>query len=175
MKTMRMMAVVAAMGAALGGTAVAGDGPQAAMHFYLGCWHGAFAGSATVTDDRCFAPMLGGQYVRDTHEVRGAPEPYSGETIYYTDAQAQRVAFTYYASDGGMSRGFADPGQDGLIMFPPGQYVGSDGSTLTMRATWTPDGPNRYVAVAEIQLPNGQWQEHLRIVYTRAPELTPPR
>ncbi|MES1157329.1 MAG: hypothetical protein ABUL73_06070 [Alphaproteobacteria bacterium] len=170
----RALLTAAALSAALTGSAFAGDGPNAAMHFYLGCWRGAFAGSTTVTDDRCFAPMLGGAYLRDTHDVRGGPGPYGGETIYYEDAQAHRIAFTYYASDGGMSRGFVDVGQDGLITFPPGEYVGSDGATLTMRATWTPDGPNRYLAIAEV-LENGQWREHLRIAYTRAPDLTPPR
>ena len=119
-------------------------------------WHGAFAGSAHITDDRCFEPMQGGHYVRDTHQVRGGQGPYGGETIYYLDAQAHRLAFTYYASDGGMSRGFADADGNGLV-FPPGTYVDPDGSTLILRGSWRPDGPNRYLAISEIQ-ENGQWR-----------------
>ena len=53
--------------------------------------------------------MLGGRYVRDIHVVAGGP-PYSGETIYRWDPQARRVRYDYYASDGGYSGGFADPG-----------------------------------------------------------------
>lgn len=152
-------------------SAAAGDGPSAQMHFFQGCWHGVFAGSGAVTDERCFAPMLDGHYVRDTHVVHGGGA-YSGETIYYLDAQSQRLAFTYFASDGGIARGFAEASEQGLT-FPPGQWVGADGQSLTMRSNWRADGPNRYVAVSEIE-ENGQWREHLRIVYTRAPGVSPP-
>jgi hypothetical protein len=166
------LAAVALAAAAFMGQANADTSdPLAPLAFFQGCWHGAFAGSTTVTDDRCFASMRG-HYVRDTHDVRGAPEAYGGETIYYFDPQAHRIAFTYYASDGGIARGFADADGQGLV-FPPGQYVGADGSTITIRSTWRPDGPDRYVSVAEFQ-ENGQWREHLRITYTRATDLATP-
>lgn len=157
----------------LSAPAQAGDGPVAQMNFFQGCWHGAFAGSTTVTDDRCFEPMLGGTSVRDTHQVRGAPGPYGGESIYYLDAQARKLAVIYFSSDGGVERGFAEPDGHGGLTFPPGDYVDADGSTLTLRATWVTDGPDRYVATAEI-LDHGQWRQHLRITYTRAHDLTAP-
>lgn len=157
----------------LAAPAQAGDGPMAQMNFFQGCWHGAFAGSTTVTDDRCFEPMLGGAYVRDTHQVRGAPGPYGGETIYYLDVEAHKLALTYYASDGGIERGFAEPDGHGGLIFPPGAFTDADGSTLTLRATWVTDGPDRYIATAEM-LEHGQWRQHMRITYTRAHDLTPP-
>lgn len=163
---------------AFASSAQAGDGPLAQMHFFEGCWRGQFAASGAgagvgaVTDDRCFEAMQGGTYVRDTHVVRGAPGPYSGEAIYYLDAQAHKLAVIYFSSDGGVERGFAEPDGHGGLTFPPGIYVDADGSTLTMRATWRTDGPDRYIAIAEAQ-DNGQWREHLRILYTRAPDLHP--
>ncbi|MES1201353.1 MAG: hypothetical protein ABUS57_07865 [Pseudomonadota bacterium] len=155
---------------ALASPVAADTTPASALAYFQGCWRGDFGGNSGVTDDRCFAPMLDGQYVRDTHVIHGAPGAYAGETIYYLDAQAHRVAFTYFASDGGVSKGFAEAGANGALVFPPGQWVGADGSTLTMRGSWTPDGPDRYIAVSEIQ-ENGAWVEHLHIVYRRAPEM----
>ena len=169
-----MRALLLALAAfAFGAPALAGDGPMAQMNFFQGCWHGAFTGSTTVTDDRCFEPMLGGTYIRDTHQVRGAPGPYGGESVYYLDAEAHKLAVIYFSSDGGVERGFAEPDGRGGLSFPPGTYVGADGSTLTLRASWVTDGPDRYVATSEM-LENGQWKPHLRITYTRAHDLTPP-
>jgi len=151
--------------------ASAQSNPLAPMQFFQGCWRGAFANSTTVTDVRCLAPMFGGAYVRDTHVIHGAPQPYGGEAIYAYDPQARRIAVTYYAIDG-VERGFADPAGPGLS-FPQADFVGADGSVTTLRATWTPDGPDKFVATAEF-LENGRWVEHLHITYTRAPDLSPP-
>src|SRR5262249_45942204 len=135
MALMRALALAAIAAALFTGGALAGDRPIAQMDFFQGCWRGVFGGSGAVTDERCFAPMLGGVYVRDTHVVHGATSLYSGETIYYIDAASQRLAFTYYASDGGIARGFAVVDEHG-INFPPGQWIGADGRTLTMRSSW---------------------------------------
>jgi hypothetical protein len=116
--------------------------------------------------------MLGGQYVRDTHVVHNGAGPYSGESIYYLDAQTHQLSFTYYASDGGVMRGTGSVDEHG-ITFPPGQFVSADGQTLTLRATWRRDGADRYVAIAEIE-DHGQWRAHTTITYVRAPELSPP-
>jgi hypothetical protein len=169
---MRALFLAAALAAFTSLGANAQTSPLAPMEFFKGCWHGAFAGSTTVTDERCFAPMLGGAYVRDTHVIHGAPAPYGGEAIYAYDAQAHRIGVTYYASDGGIERGFADPTGQGLS-FPQSDFVGADGTVTTLRATWTPDGPDRFIAVAEF-LENGRWVEHLHITYTRAPNVSPP-
>lgn len=146
--------------------------PLAAMDFFRGCWHGTFAGSTSVTDERCVAPMLGGAYLRDTHVIHGAPAPYGGEAIYAYDPQAHRIGVTYYASDGGVQRGFAEAAGQGLS-FPQSDWVGADGSVITIRSSWTPSGPDQFVAVAEF-LENGRWVEHLHITYTREPSVSPP-
>src|SRR5512143_763742 len=96
---------------------------------------GRFRAKAASTDIRCFQPMLGGQYVRDTHVVHDGAGPYSGESIYYLDAQTHQLSFTYYASDGGVMHGTARVDEHG-ITFPPGQFVSADGQTLTLRSTW---------------------------------------
>jgi len=72
-----------------------------------------------------------------------------------------------------VERGFAEPDGHGGLTFPPGDYVGADGATLTLRAAWVTDGPDRYIATSEI-LENGQWRPHLHITYTRAHDLTAP-
>ena len=157
---------------ALADSAAAGDGPLAQLDFFQGCWRGSFEGPGNVTDNRCFQPMLGGHFMRDTHVVHGGQQPYRGETIYYLDAQTHQLSFTYYASDGGTMRGMGNAAEQ-RITFPPAQFVGSDGETVTLRATWRRDGADRYVAVAEIQ-EHGQWRPHITINYVRAPELSPP-
>jgi hypothetical protein len=154
------------------GSAKAGDEPPVQMNFFQGCWRGAFSGEAGVTDVRCFQPMLGGEYFRDTHVVHNGAQPYSGETIYYLDVRAHRLAFTYFASDGGVMHGFASVDENG-VTFPPGQFVDPSGETLTLRSSWRKEGADRYVAVAEIEA-HGQWRPHTTIVYTRAPELSAP-
>jgi len=169
---MRALGLALLASVTLVGSAAAGDGPAAQLNFLQGCWRGAFQGEAGVTDNRCFQPMLGGQYVRDTHVVHNGAGPYSGETIYYLDAQTQQLSFTYFASDGGVMRGTGSIDEHG-ITFPPGQYVGVDGQTLTLRSSWRRDGADRFVAVAEMQ-DHDQWRPLHTITYVRAPELSPP-
>jgi hypothetical protein len=169
---MRAFVLSLIAGFALAGPAAAGDGPLAQLDFFQGCWRGTFEGPGNVTDNRCFQPMLGGQFVRDTHVVHGGQGAYSGETIYYLDAQTHQLSFTYYASDGGVMRGTGNVDEQG-IMFPPAQFVGSNGEAVTLRSTWRRDGADRYVAVAEIQ-EHGQWRPHITIAYVRARELSPP-
>ena len=150
----------------------AGDTPLVQMHFFEGCWRGVFADQPGVSDERCFTPMLGGTYLRDTHTVHGGGA-YAGESIYYLDAQAHKLAYTYYAADGGMSRGFLTADGQGGLVFEPGAFVDADGSTLTLRATWRTHGADRYTAETEVQ-ENGRWRVLMRIDYTRAPDLRPP-
>lgn len=141
--------------------------PLAPLDGFAGCWRGAFQGAPAMTDERCFAPMLDGRYVRDTHTVRGGPMPYAGESVFAWDPGSQRIAYAYYASDGGMSRGFADATGDGLA-FPADRYVGADGRVLNLRASWRRDGPDRFVTITEIER-DGAWRPFMRIDYTRAP------
>jgi hypothetical protein len=129
----------------------------------LGCWRGVFEGNKAIRDERCFEPMLGGRYVRDTHFVR--PTTYGGETIYFVDAQNGTLSFTYYASDGGMSSGSvrAEPG---ALVFDAHDYVGADGATQRLRSRWAIDAPHRFVVVSEREV-DGVWRSWGRISYTR--------
>ena len=129
----------------------------------LGCWRGAFEGNDAIHDERCFEPMLGGRYVRDTHEVK--PTDYRGETIYFLDVQRNALAFTYYASDGGMSSGLGHA-QEGALVFEAHTYVGADGGTQRMRSRWTLEGADRFVATTEVER-DGAWRPWGRITYTR--------
>jgi len=129
----------------------------------IGCWRGAFEGNADLHDERCFAPMLEGRYVRDTHFVR--PTSYGGETIYFVDAQRAGLAFTYYASDGSMSSG-AVRAEEGALVFDAHTYVGADGATQRLRSRWTIESAERFVVVSEREV-DGVWQPWGRITYTR--------
>lgn len=131
----------------------------------IGCWRGAFEGVADIHDERCFEPMLGGAYMRDVHAVR--PTDYAGETIYYFDATARMLAFTYYASNGGISRGVV-VAEGGALVFPPHTFVGADGSEHRLRSVWRFDGPDRFVVESERQ-EGGIWRPFGRITYARAP------
>lgn len=168
---MRALLIATALAALSAISASAQTNPLAPLEFFKGCWHGVFAGSTTVTDERCLAPMLGGAYIRDTHVVHGGPQAYAGEAIYGYDPQAHRIVVTYYAQDG-VERGFADVAGQGLS-FPQADFIGADGSVTTLRAAWLPDGPDRFVATADF-LENGRWVPHLHITYTRSPEVAPP-
>jgi hypothetical protein len=129
----------------------------------IGCWRGAFESNAEIHDERCFEPMLGGRYVRDTHFVR--PTTYGGETIYFADAQAGAVAFAYYASDGGISRG-AMRAEQGELVFDAHVYIGADGATQRMRSRWSFLDADRFVVTTEIER-DGAWRPWGRISYTR--------
>jgi hypothetical protein len=131
----------------------------------IGCWRGAFDSNAEVRDMRCFERVFDGRYVRDTHFVR--PGSYGGETMYFFDVQQQTPAFTYYASDGGLSSGRARA-EPGALVFDEHTYVGADGRMLRMRARWTLDGADRFVAATEVER-DGAWQPWERIVYQRQP------
>ncbi|MBL8548062.1 MAG: DUF1579 family protein [Hyphomonadaceae bacterium] len=145
-------------------TSARADDAMAPFAPLIGCWHGAFEGNAEIRDDRCFEPMLGGRYVRDTHAVQ--PTSYRGETIYFTDVARSALAFTYYSSDGGMSAGVWHA-EEGALVFEPHTYVGADGATLRMRSRWTIESADRFVTTSEVER-DGAWQPWGRITYTRA-------
>ena len=86
------------------------------LSFLVGhCWRGEFASRKHV-DTHCFEPVFGGKFVRDRHEVTGGETVYRGETIYGWNAETRRVEYTYWSSDGGVSRGSMVP-KDGALDF----------------------------------------------------------
>lgn len=123
--------------------------PQLApLAFVTGsCWRGTFP-DGRRSDTHCFAPIYGGAFVRDTHVVEGAPQPYSGETLYRWDSALERIEYDYYASDGSHSAGGVVPAANGLG-FPAEGHRGADGTETFIRSSWTRDGPDAYVVLAE--------------------------
>ena len=134
------------------------------LAFLVGsCWRAAFPNS-TRTDTHCYTAMLGGRYVRDRHVVAGAPEPYSGETVYRWDWTARRIRYDYYASDGGYSWGMAQPTATGLI-FPEEAYVGADGRPMILRNVLIRDGDG-YSGTSAMR-EGGNWREMWTMRFTR--------
>jgi hypothetical protein len=139
--------------------------PLQPLEFVVGsCWRGNFP-DGPQTDTHCFTPMLAGAFVRDVHVVEGAPAPYSGETLYRWDGAASRIRFDYYASDGAHSQGVALPAPGGLS-FPTETRTAPDGSEMTIRSSWTRDGADAYLVIAEAWDGEG-WRELWRMRMVR--------
>lgn len=135
------------------------------MAFLAGqCWSGPFADGKS-TDEHCFEWVYGGRFLRDRHIVRGGQKPYRGETLYYWDAAEQAIAYIYFNSDGGVSRGLARADGDTLV-FPSERYT-SDGATREFGTTWKREGGDRYVAVTR-ELKDGEWHEAWRVDFRRS-------
>ncbi len=135
------------------------------LGFLVGaCWRGTFP-DGRQTDTHCFAPMLGGRFVRDRHVVEGAPQPYSGETIYRWDMAARHIRYDYYASDGSHSGGTAGAAPDGL-RFPEEIHRSPEGREMTIRSAWIRDGADAYVALSEARDGAG-WRELWRMRFER--------
>lgn len=134
------------------------------LQFLVGsCWTGTFPDGKS-TDTHCFEAVFDGQFIRDRHTVRGAKTPYAGETLYAWDAKQKKIVYSYWASDGAISTGFAEPGSSGEIMFPEA-YAASDGE-LTIKNVWTRRGDDSYdVWVAENK--DGEWREMWRMTLRR--------
>ncbi len=116
------------------------------LSFLVGrCWEGRIEPSGE-RDVHCFESVYGGQHVRDTHEVRGGKQVYRGETLYSWDKQAGAVAFTYWNSLGGVSRGTMRA-QAGRLSFGDEAYTGPDGKRLSMSTSWRRVGDDAYEAV----------------------------
>ena len=143
------------------------------LAFLVGsCWRATFPNS-TSTDTHCYTAMLGGRYIRDIHTVEGAPAPYGGETIFRWDAQARRIRYDYYASDGGYSGGFADPTATG-IDYPEENYVGGNGQALTLRNVLLRQGEG-YSATSSARQRDGSWREMWTMRFARVGPATAPR
>jgi hypothetical protein len=127
------------------------------------CWSGPFGGGK-ATDEHCFEWMYDGRFLRDRHIVRGGEKPYLGETLYFWDATGNAIAYIYFNSDGGVSRGLVRPEGDTLV-FPSERYS-DGGATREFGTTWKREGEDRYVAVTR-ELKDGKWQEAWRVDFRR--------
>jgi len=119
------------------------------LQFLVGhCWRGELASGER--DTHCFEPVYGGQHVRDRHEVTrhevaGGSAVYAGETFYSADGSGG-IAFAYFNSIGGVSRGTMRAGEDGLN-FGDEQYRGADGREITLSVSWRRAGDDAYEVV----------------------------
>jgi hypothetical protein len=135
----------------------------------IDCWRGAFENQPDIEDERCFQAM--GDHVVDTHAVR--PTTYTGEATYHLDETRHKILFAYASNDGGRSNGSVRVEGDRYI-FAPHTHHSGDGAELRLRSTWTLERSDRFVMVSE-QEEGGAWRPFMRITYTRAPDLQPPR
>jgi hypothetical protein len=133
------------------------------LQFLVGsCWTGTFP-DGKRTDTHCFEPVFGGQFIRDRHVVRGGSTPYEGETLHAWDPTQRKLVFTYWASDGSLSTGSAEPSA-GEIVFP--EAYASQGGAMTLKNVWSRRGEDTYdVWVAEWK--DGQWKERWRMTMKR--------
>lgn len=128
------------------------------------CWRATMPGGQ-MTDTHCFTPILDGHFLRDRHIVNRMPAPYLGETIYRWDAAAGRIHYDYYASDGSHSAGTAQAAANGLT-FLDEQHDAAGGNAMQIRSTWTREGDDTYVALAETRS-GDSWRELFRLRFTR--------
>jgi len=144
------MKIIQCLAALAGFSASAADGPLAPISFWAGhCFKGTFA-DGKQTDQHCFTWVYEGKVLRDRHVVNNPGKPdYIGETVYYWDPEANKIAFLYYENAGGISRGTAEPSADGMI-FPATKYA-APGEAMTYRVKWTRQGDQAYEAWSEAQ------------------------
>lgn len=114
------------------------------LGFLVGhCWRGAFEGGQQ--DTHCFERVYDGQHIRDRHEVTGGRAVYRGETIYSAEPSGA-VGYTYWNSQGGVSRGTMRPEAERLN-FGDETYRGPDGRQISLSTHWRRIGDDAYEAV----------------------------
>lgn len=107
------------------------------LSFLVGhCWRAEFASGRHV-DTHCFEPVFDDKFVRDRHEVTGGEDIYRGETIYGWNAETKRVEYTYWSSEGGVSRGCMVP-KGSALEFGNEEHTLADGSKVTISTVWRP-------------------------------------
>ena len=142
--------VATAVAASIGASALAAEAPPLRpglepLAFLVGhCWQGELPGGGQL-DTHCFEPVYGGQHIRDRHEVTGGSGRYAGETFYSVEGPGA-VAFTYFNSLGGVSRGTMR-GEPGRLNFGDEVYRGADGQTMTLSVSWRQVGDDAYEVV----------------------------
>lgn len=106
------------------------------------CWRGTFKGGEQ--DTHCFEAVYDGQHLRDRHEVTGGKGVYKGETLYSFDGKA--ATYTYWNSQGGVSRGTMRPDGDRLD-FGDESYTDPNGRRISISTHWRRVGDDAYEAV----------------------------
>lgn len=165
------LAAVAMTGLASPGAAAADlAAPLAPLAFLTGaCWKGVFPGSQE-TDTHCFTAELGGHVVRDVHVVRGAAQPYSGETLYRWNPGTRTITFAYYGSNGVFTEGVVEGTAAGLVF--PAEQVSPSGEKTVSRTVWTRDGAGAYRITNETRTATG-WTTTRTMQMVRTPPAGP--
>ncbi|MGZ3181711.1 MAG: hypothetical protein ACXU8N_04645 [Telluria sp.] len=137
------------------------------MGFLAGhCWRGEVPATMS-SDEHCFAWLLGGRALRDTHVMRTPGQPdLAGETTYYWNPVAKSVEYFYIESNGTYSRGLLETTANTLY-FPPSLYGGEQSAQATTRAHWTPQGETSYDSWVEKQDAAGQWTTSFKMTMKR--------
>lgn len=121
--------------------ALAEPRPMDSLSFLLdGSWRATFP-DGRGTDTHRFRTMLGGQYLRDTHEVRGRGAAYAGETIYAWRADQQLIEYWYFNTLGGVSQGRVESVGDRWVL--PETHRDAQGAVREFRTVMTRTGPDR--------------------------------
>jgi hypothetical protein len=127
------------------------------------CWNGTFA-DGKKTDEHCYEWVFGGKFLRDRHVVRGGKAPYQGETLYFWDSEARKIAYIYFNSDGGVSRGTLTAKGDQL--FFPAERYSEGGKTREFSTTISRDGERGYASITH-ELKDGTRMEAWRTSFKR--------
>lgn len=162
-------AVIAALalGPAAGGADIAYAEHFAPMAFLAGsCWQGPFPDGQKI-DSHCFKWFQDGRYLRERNELIGSNPPYGGETTYYWDQTAKKIAYIYLANDGGISTGTVVV-EDGVIKFPDEHYVGTEGE-MRLRSEIKRTGPDQHARQSWIVGSDGGATPMLNATYVRKP------
>lgn len=167
------MAMLRFKALALAGMLAACAGPMAAqppsaaelLAPLLGCWRGAFAGNAAISDERCFERL--GAHVVDIHAVR--PTFYGGETTYHADDATGAIVWAYAANDGGRSNGGIARTARGYAI-APFTHFGANGERYRLRANWVLEGADAFVVETEREI-DGRWTRFSQIRFSRAADM----
>lgn len=149
--------------------ASAGEAPKHFEPFAFlagSCWSGTFP-DGKATDTHCYEWVWDGAHLRDTHEVAGEGPPYRGETLISWDPAAQRLAFRYFNSLGGVSEGHFVVGPEGIRS--PEEHYRDERGEQVFRSTLVPVDADRYRARTD-ELKDGEWHEAWTVEFRRVDE-----
>jgi hypothetical protein len=164
--TRGLAAALALLAAATDMPAAAADDPLAPLRFLAGaCWRAEFPGGG-LADVQCVEEMPGG-FLRSRHAVFGTEPEYSGDTVYFPDAETGTARFIYFTSLGGVSSGSVIE-QGGLFVFPDQRHISASGEELRLHGTWEVLSADAFRSESR-RWANGAWSEPFTITFTRLP------
>ncbi len=135
------------------------------IEFLVGhCWAGPFPDGKAI-DTHCFEWMLVRNFIRDRHRVKGNAPDYLGETIYFRDSAANKIAFRYWNTDGGISDGTLNADAKNILLFEE-VYRGQDGKELKFQTEMERMGETQY-QVRTRSWDGKSWIDAWAVTFTR--------